>query len=78
MAIQAWLIPDNIVSAAAQLVSESGATFLNPVQDSTGRWFVSTEEMDDPGFEKYKTIYADVISQFELTDFVPHEIEIPE
>lgn len=72
MAIQVWKIPAGYTADQIRNLVGSDGNLLNPILDGNGNLILSQEEYNNPEFEKYKRLYSEIISAFELIDFVPN------
>ena len=68
--VKLWKLPPSIDIEGMRKLKGNEGTFLNPVQDINGDWFVSQEEYDSIEFQYLKTDFADWVTQFVLSDYI--------
>ena len=68
--IKLWKLPTSIDIDCMRKLRGNEGTFLNPVQDINGDWFVSQEEYDAEEFQYLKTDFSEWVNQFVLTDYI--------
>ena len=68
--IKLWKLPPLIDIEGMKKLRGNEGTFLNPVQDINGDWFVSQEEYNADEFQYLKTDFPEWVNQFTLVDYV--------
>jgi hypothetical protein len=68
--VKLWKLPPLIDIEGMRKLKGNEGTFLNPVQDINGDWFVSQEEYDSIEFQYLKTDFTDWVTQFVLSDYI--------
>jgi hypothetical protein len=68
--IKLWKLPINIDIDGMRKLKGNEGTFLNPVQDINGDWFVSQEEFDSEEFQYLKVNFSDLVGHFILAEYV--------